>query len=70
MYMNRLRHDDFLALFESVRHSVLAVEPTVDAPSLQLLRNGGLTVDAQFGGKTDEVLATTEAWIVSARRLP
>jgi hypothetical protein len=69
MYMNRLRHDDFLALFESVRHTVLAVEPTVDAPSLQLLRNGGLTVDAQFGGKTDEVLATTEAWIVSARRL-
>lgn len=67
MYMNRLRHDDFLALFESVRHTILAAEPTVDAPSLQLLRDGGLTVDAQFGGKTDEVLATTEAWIVCAK---
>lgn len=69
MYMNRLRHDDFLALFESARHSILAAEPTIDAPSLQLLRDGGLSVDARFGGKTEEVLATTEAWIVCARRL-
>ncbi|WP_333676336.1 hypothetical protein [Dyella sp.] len=67
MYMNRLRHDDFLALFESVRHTILAAEPTVDASSLQLLRDRRLTIDARFGGKTDEVLATTEAWIVCAK---
>lgn len=67
MYMNRLRHDDFLALFESVRHVILAAEPTVDAPSLQMLRDGRLTVDARFGNKADEVLATTESWIVCAK---
>ncbi|GGA40361.1 hypothetical protein [Dyella nitratireducens] len=67
MYMNRLRHDDFLALFESARHTVLAAEPTIDVSSLQLLRDRRLTVDARFGDKTDEVLATTEAWIVCAR---
>lgn len=67
MYMNRLRHDDFLALFESVRHVILAAEPTVDAPSLQMLRDGRLTVDARFGDKANEVLATTESWIVCAK---
>ena len=67
MYMNRLRHDDFLALFESANHAVLAAEPTVDAPSLQLLRDGRLNVDARFGGKSVEVLAATEAWIVCAK---
>jgi SAM-dependent methyltransferase len=67
MYMNRLRHDDFLALFESAGHAVLAAEPTIDAPSLQLLRDGRFMVNARFGGKADEVLATTEAWIVCAK---
>lgn len=67
MYMNRLRHDDFLALFESSRHAILAVEPTIDAPSLALLRGGKLIVDGRFGDKAREVLATTEAWIVCAK---
>ncbi|HUA82021.1 MAG TPA: hypothetical protein VL997_16710 [Dyella sp.] len=67
MYMNRLRHDDFLALFESSSHTILAVKPTVDELSLKLLRDGRLTVDARFGDKTDEVLATTESWIVCAK---
>jgi SAM-dependent methyltransferase len=67
MYMNRLRHDDFLALFESASHRVLAAEPTIDAPSLQLLREGQLNVDARFDGKDIEVLAMTEAWIVCAK---
>jgi SAM-dependent methyltransferase len=67
MYMNRLRHDDFLALFESASHRVLAAEPTIDALSLQLLREGRLNVDARFGGKDIEVLAMTEAWIVCAK---
>jgi SAM-dependent methyltransferase len=67
MYMNRLRHDDFLALFESARHTILATEPTIDASALQLLREGRLNVDARFGGKAIDVLATTESWIVSAK---
>ena len=30
MYMNRLRHDDFLALFHSSGHKILATEPAID----------------------------------------
>jgi hypothetical protein len=67
MYMNRLRHDDFLALFESASQTILATEPTIDPASLQLLREGRLNVDKRFGGKQTEVLATTESWIVSAK---
>jgi hypothetical protein len=67
MYMNRLRHDDFLTLFESGGHAVLATEPTVDASSLELLSEGRLSVDARFSDKTSTVLATTESWIVSAK---
>ena len=67
MYMNRLRHDDFLALFEAAQHTVLATEPTVDETSLTLLREGMLGIDERFAEKTAEVLATTESWIVSAK---
>ncbi|HUB91328.1 MAG TPA: hypothetical protein VMA74_16515 [Dyella sp.] len=70
MYMNRLRHDDFLALFEAAGHTVLATEPTVDETSLTLLREGMLGIDERFAGKTAEVLATTESWIVSAKAAP
>jgi hypothetical protein len=67
MYMNRLRHDDFVALFESSGQHILATEPAVHQPSLASLRDGRLNLDARFEGKAVEVLATTEAWIVSAR---
>ena len=39
MYMNRLRHDDFLALFESAGHRILAATRDVHAPSLERLRS-------------------------------
>ncbi|GAB2578931.1 hypothetical protein ISP15_00570 [Dyella jejuensis] len=67
MYMNRLRHDDFLALFESAGQSILATEPMVDVASLELLRRGKLNIDPRFGAKAVEVLATTDSWIISAK---
>jgi hypothetical protein len=68
MYMNRLRHDDFLALFEAVGHQTLLVEPDVDARCLGLLTSGELRVDAKFASKSAETLATTGAWIVSRKQ--
>jgi hypothetical protein len=67
MYMNRLRHDDFLTLFDSNGHKIVATEPAIDKASLELLNAGGLNVDARFGDKAVEVLATTASWIISSR---
>lgn len=68
MYMNRLRHDDFMSLYQSAGHRILAVERTVHRQSLELLRSGGLKLDARFENKSEEILATTASWIVSKRR--
>lgn len=65
MYMNRLRHDDFVELYRGAGHRLLMIEPTVDQPSLRLLRSGALTVDRRFRSKPVEILAVTGSWIVS-----
>jgi hypothetical protein len=65
MYMNRLRHDDFLALFESAGHRILAAAPAVDARSLDLLETGRLRVNKRFEKKSHETLSIWGSWIVS-----
>jgi hypothetical protein len=70
MYMNRLRHDDYLALFRETGLHMLATEPVVHVPSLELLKDGRLDVDMRFAGKPCEVLATIDAWIVAQRERP
>jgi SAM-dependent methyltransferase len=67
MYMNRMRHDDFLALFDASGHTIIATDPAIDNASLALLNEGRLNVDARFGDKAVEVLATTASWIISSR---
>ncbi|MGH8156947.1 MAG: methyltransferase domain-containing protein [Rhodanobacter sp.] len=67
MYMNRLRHDDFINLFQSAGQHILATEPTVHPPSRELLTSHRLNVDKRFGEKSEEVLATTDSWIVSKK---
>lgn len=67
MYMNRLRHDDFVDLFQSVGQRILTTEPTVHPPSRELLASHRLNVDRRFEAKSEEVLATTDAWIVSKK---
>ncbi|OOG50989.1 hypothetical protein B0E50_02065 [Rhodanobacter sp. C01] len=68
MYMNRLRHDDFVKLFEAAGQHILATEPTAHPPSRELLGSHRLKIDERFGMKSQEVLATTDAWIVSKKR--
>jgi hypothetical protein len=64
MYMNRLRHDDFLELFASVGHQPLDVQPHIDRRSQTLLAQDGLPLHQQFQAKNEEVLAITEAWLI------
>src|SRR5262249_40313996 len=65
MYMNRLRHDDVLALFEEVGHRMLAVTPAVDARSRQLLDAGAIRLNARFEAKSRELLSIRGSWLVS-----
>ncbi len=67
MYMNRLRHDDFISLFESVGHSIVEAEPTIDEHSQELLRNGSLQLNERFSSKPEDVLAIRGAWIMSQK---
>jgi SAM-dependent methyltransferase len=67
MYMNRLRHDDFLQLYQSVGHRMLEVQPDIRPSLRELLKQGTLSLDDRFRCKSEEVLATTAAWITSQK---
>jgi len=67
MYMNRLRHDDFLALFESVGQQIVSVEPNIDQRSVELLKTKGLSLNDRFNSKSEKVLAISGAWIVTEK---
>jgi SAM-dependent methyltransferase len=68
MYMNRLRHDDFLTLFESTGHEILATQPDVDERCASLLQSGSFQLDEQFRSKTGEILSITGSWVLSRKR--
>ena len=68
MYMNRLRHDDFLSLFESSGQRILDAELDIDHRSQAVLRDGALIVDDKFANKSKDILSVTASWIVSKKR--
>jgi SAM-dependent methyltransferase len=68
MYMNRLRHDDFINLFKSAGHHIIKAQSNTDDYSQALLRNGKLQIHERFKSKSENVLAITEAWIISSKK--
>jgi methyltransferase family protein len=68
MYMNRLRVDDFLRLYERSGHRVLKLVAQVDAETASLLEKGALEISDRFKSKSVETLSTMNAWIVSRGR--
>jgi SAM-dependent methyltransferase len=67
MYMNRLRHDDFMTLFEAVGHRIVEAQPDLDQRSRQLLRSGDLPLNERFSSKPEEVLAIRGAWMITQK---
>ncbi len=67
MYMNRLRHDDFLSLFQSVGHRILEAQPDIDRRSQELLRSRILQLNERFKTKSEEILSISASWIVSKK---
>ena len=65
MYMNRLRHDDYLNLFQNTNHEVIFEQPDTDNRSADLLKSGQLKLSERFSDKTDEILSINSAWIAS-----
>jgi hypothetical protein len=66
MYMNRLRVDDMDALFTRGGVAINSREATIDTAAVALIREGTLSIDAAFAGKSVETLATKEAWYVGS----
>jgi hypothetical protein len=69
MYMNRLRHDDFVNLFQSVGHEVLGAAPDIDRQAQELLMIGKVQLDGRFEARGIETLSIIGAWITSRKRV-
>jgi len=65
MYMNRLRHDDYMKIYHECGHITVGVEADVDNKIVELLNNGQFPLDDRFARKSKDVLATTGSWIVT-----
>ena len=63
MYLNRLRHDDFIDLYESLGHNFIKIETSISERAKQELEN--IQLDPQFQNKSKEVLSIDSSWIVS-----
>jgi hypothetical protein len=67
MYMNRLRHDDFLSLYESVGLDILGVEIYRDLRSEEILGEKDFRLDMKFSSKPKEILAIIGSWIIAKK---
>jgi SAM-dependent methyltransferase len=65
MYMNRLRHDDFLDLYKQANHNILTVNTDQEPGIAQSLETGTMDIDDRFKNKPNDILAITGAWIVT-----
>lgn len=68
MYMNRMRHGDYLRLFAESGLQAIAEEAEVDARSLQEIERGLMPVDDEFALQAPEQLAAVSGWIVAQPR--
>jgi len=62
MYMNRLRHDDFLKLFSDLDIEILLEDTTSDSSLLDILTS--MRLDQAYAKKSENVLQITSSWIL------
>jgi len=65
MYMNRIRHDDFLNILSKFCQNILSIDVEIDSKITDLLGNNQLLLDKQFRNKSIEILSITSALVVS-----
>ncbi|MDR2358239.1 MAG: hypothetical protein LBD87_00375 [Prevotellaceae bacterium] len=69
MYMNRARHDEFIALFKSVGHDFIEIKPEPDEIILKMLENNKIPLDKKFKTKSNEILSITGSWFITRKKL-
>lgn len=65
MYMNRLRLDDFQALYARAGQQVVEQIANPDAATARVLADGSLRLAQAFADRPRDILATLNAWMVS-----
>jgi len=68
MYMNRLRHDDYIDLLKSANHEILKEKIENDQKTADILKSGSFFLDDKFKNKTAEILSIRGATIVSRKK--
>jgi SAM-dependent methyltransferase len=67
MYMNRMRHDDFIDLFTIVEHRIMEANTNIDESCAKLLKNENLNLNEKFSSKPEDILAITSAWTITQK---
>lgn len=66
MYMNRLRHDDYVAIFRKI-FSTVEADTTTDINLERVLDQSDFVLDPRFQNKDRAILCTTESWVVAKK---
>ncbi len=66
MYMNRLRHDDYVGIFQKIS-TPLKITHEADQVVLNLLKSGKLPINKKFSSKPIDTLAITHSMIVAKK---
>jgi SAM-dependent methyltransferase len=68
MYMNRIRHDDFIDILQVSGHNVISDDPFLDLDILEMLESKKIEVHDKFKLKSNHTLAITSGWTVSQKK--
>ena len=69
MYMNRLRHSDYLSLFQQSGLNLVSDDAEVDSQLVAELKANHIPLDDDYRGRPADDLAATFAWIVASPNL-
>ena len=69
MYMNRMRHDDFVCLYKSSGHCIIKTQTNIDKSLQVLLTNKNFKLNGLFKSKSKDVLSITDSWIISSSKI-
>ncbi|MDR3133384.1 MAG: hypothetical protein LBU42_05100 [Prevotellaceae bacterium] len=66
-YVNRLRHDDFIMLFEKVNHEILEITVRKDENVQKILEEERLQISEKLKLKSNEILSITGACFITKK---
>ena len=67
-YVNRLRHDDFVELFEALGHEFIEIEAHKNKEVEEQLKSIGMKLDKKFKAKSNEILSIIGSWFVTRKK--